>query len=93
MPVVFNEPISFLQRITEYMEYSELLEKASTCEDPVDRLKFISAFAVSAISSNFERLGKPFNPLLGETFEFDRSLSWCRGPFSDPFQLIALCYQ
>ncbi|XP_062594977.1 oxysterol-binding protein-related protein 2-like [Saccostrea cucullata] len=72
MPVVFNEPISFLQRITEYMEYSELLEKASTCEDPVDRLKFISAFAVSAISSNFERLGKPFNPLLGETFEFDR---------------------
>lgn len=72
MPVVFNEPISFLQRITEYMEYSELLEKASTCEDPVERLKFISAFAVSAISSNFERLGKPFNPLLGETFEFDR---------------------
>lgn len=72
MPVVFNEPISFLQRITEYMEYSELLENACLCNDPVDRLKYISAFAASAISSNFERLGKPFNPLLGETFEFNR---------------------
>lgn len=39
MPVVFNEPISFLQRITEYMEYSELLENACLCNDPVDRLK------------------------------------------------------
>lgn len=34
--------------------------------------QYISAFAASAISSNFERLGKPFNPLLGETFEFNR---------------------
>lgn len=39
MPVVFNEPISFLQRITEYMEYSELLDNACLCNDPVDRLK------------------------------------------------------
>lgn len=27
-------------------------------------------FAVSALASNWERLGKPFNPLLGETFEY-----------------------
>jgi hypothetical protein len=39
MPVVFNEPLSFLQRITEYMEYADLLEKACGCNDPVDRLK------------------------------------------------------
>lgn len=29
-------------------------------------------FAVSALASNWERLGKPFNPLLGETFELQR---------------------
>ena len=30
------------------------------------------AFAVSSFSSNYGRLGKPFNPLLGETFELVR---------------------
>lgn len=30
-------------------------------------------FAVSALASNWERLGKPFNPLLGETYELVRS--------------------
>lgn len=31
-----------------------------------------TAFAVSALASNWERLGKPFNPLLGETYELER---------------------
>ena len=39
MPVVFNEPLSFLQRVVEYMEYAELIEKASNCNDPVERLE------------------------------------------------------
>ncbi|VDP75580.1 unnamed protein product, partial [Schistosoma mattheei] len=29
----------------------------------------VSAFAVSSMSSNAGRIGKPFNPLLGETYE------------------------
>ncbi|KXJ05174.1 Oxysterol-binding protein-related protein 1, partial [Exaiptasia diaphana] len=33
---------------------------------------YIAAFAVSATSSNLERVGKPFNPLLGETYELVR---------------------
>ena len=33
---------------------------------------FVLAFAVSALASNWERLGKPFNPLLGETYELER---------------------
>ncbi|XP_055528806.1 oxysterol-binding protein-related protein 2 isoform X1 [Wyeomyia smithii] len=72
MPVVFNEPLSFLQRMTEYMEYAKLLRIASEQPDPVERLKYVSAFAVSALASNWERLGKPFNPLLGETYELTR---------------------
>ncbi|XP_059473357.1 oxysterol-binding protein-related protein 2 isoform X3 [Neocloeon triangulifer] len=72
MPVIFNEPLSFLQRMVEYMEYSRLLRTAAEQEDPVDRMKYVAAFAVSALSSNWDRLGKPFNPLLGETYELER---------------------
>lgn len=72
MPVHFNEPLSFLQRMVEYMEYSHLLRLASEQSDPVDRMKHIAAFAVSALACNWDRLGKPFNPLLGETFELER---------------------
>lgn len=38
MPVIFNEPLSFLQRMTEYMEYAKLLRIASEQDDPVDRM-------------------------------------------------------
>ncbi|KAG1706624.1 Oxysterol-binding protein-related protein 2 [Nymphon striatum] len=72
MPVVLNEPLSFLQRLSEYMEYSYLLTTANQCDDPVMRIEYVTAFAVSALASNWERLGKPFNPLLGETFELQR---------------------
>ncbi|XP_013420146.1 oxysterol-binding protein-related protein 2-like [Lingula anatina] len=77
MPVIFNEPLSFLQRLTEYMEYHFLLETANNCDDPVDRIQYVTAFAVSASGSNWDRLGKPFNPLLGETYEYVREdLGW-----------------
>ncbi|KAL1123280.1 hypothetical protein AAG570_002366 [Ranatra chinensis] len=72
MPVVFNEPLSFLQRMVEYMEYAHLLRNASEQPDPVLRMQYVCAFAVSALASNWDRLGKPFNPLLGETYELER---------------------
>ncbi|XP_041466653.1 oxysterol-binding protein-related protein 1-like isoform X3 [Lytechinus variegatus] len=72
MPVVFNEPLSFLQRCCEYIEHAHLLLKASMSDDPVDRMKFVTAFVVSASASNVDRFGKPFNPLLGETYELTR---------------------
>lgn len=49
MPVHFNEPLSFLQRMIEYMEYSQLLRLASEQDNPVDRMKYVAAFAVSSI--------------------------------------------
>ncbi|XP_017090234.2 oxysterol-binding protein-related protein 2 [Drosophila bipectinata] len=72
MPVMLNEPLSFLQRLCEYMEYAQLLTEAALQEHPADRMKYVAAFAVSALASNWERLGKPFNPLLGETYELQR---------------------
>ncbi|XP_032421576.1 oxysterol-binding protein-related protein 1-like isoform X1 [Xiphophorus hellerii] len=72
MPVIFNEPLSFLQRITEYMEHTYLIHRANAAADSVERMKCVAAFAVSAVASQWERTGKPFNPLLGETYELIR---------------------
>lgn len=72
MPIVFNEPLSFLQRVVEYMEYSSLILQAINCDCPIRRHELVTAFAVSATASNWERLGKPFNPMLGETYELNR---------------------
>ncbi|XP_046534751.1 oxysterol-binding protein-related protein 2 [Equus quagga] len=72
MPIAFNEPLSFLQRITEYMEHVYLIHKASRQPQPLDRMQSVAAFAVSAVASQWERTGKPFNPLLGETYELIR---------------------
>ncbi|XP_071773109.1 oxysterol-binding protein-related protein 1-like isoform X1 [Centroberyx gerrardi] len=72
MPVIFNEPLSFLQRLTEYMEHTYLIHQANASTDSVERMKCVAAFAVSAVGSQWERTGKPFNPLLGETYELIR---------------------
>lgn len=78
MPVNFNEPISMLQRLTEDYEYSELLDQAAKCSDPCEQLAYVAAFAISSYSTTSNRIGKPFNPLLGETYECDRTddLGW-----------------
>ncbi|PVU98704.1 hypothetical protein BB560_000576 [Smittium megazygosporum] len=72
VPVFFNEPLSFLQRFTEDLEYSNLLDIASKVPKSSDRTMLVAAFAISNYSSTFGRIAKPFNPLLGETFEYVR---------------------
>ncbi|XP_055598149.1 oxysterol-binding protein 1 isoform X2 [Uranotaenia lowii] len=78
MPVNFNEPLSMLQRLTEDFEYSEILDKAAQCKDTCEQLAYVTAFTVSSYSTTSNRTGKPFNPLLGETYECDRTddLGW-----------------
>ena len=70
IPVNFSEPISMLQRLAEDLEYADLLYLASVAEDPLMRLQYAAAFAVSPYASTDGRISKPFNPLLGETFEY-----------------------
>ncbi|XP_049904735.1 oxysterol-binding protein-related protein 6 isoform X5 [Epinephelus moara] len=70
MPVELNEPLNTLQRMCEELEYSELLDKAAETEDPFERMVLVAAFAISGYSSTYYRAGsKPFNPLLGESYE------------------------
>ncbi|XP_042297239.1 oxysterol-binding protein 2 isoform X4 [Sceloporus undulatus] len=72
MPINFNEPLSMLQRLTEDLEYHELLDKAVKCESSTEQMCFVAAFSVSSYSTTVHRTAKPFNPLLGETYELDR---------------------
>lgn len=75
MPVSSNEPLSLLQRAAEIMEYPDVLDKATGCSDAVERLIYVTAFAISALSPNRVReraIRKPFNPMLGETYELVR---------------------
>ncbi|KAJ4254323.1 hypothetical protein NW762_009915 [Fusarium torreyae] len=72
LPVSFNEPTSLLYRAGEDMEYADLLDLAADRADSIERLIYVAAFAASEYASTIGRVAKPFNPLLGETFEYVR---------------------
>lgn len=84
MPVSTNEPTSMLQAVAEQMEYAQLLDKAVAQKTPLDRLLYVTAFAVSQFSSHRAKeraVRKPFTPLLGETFELVRTTQEVPGGF------------
>lgn len=72
LPVSFNEPTSLLQRLTEDIEYNNLLNIACQYDDSTLRMIYVATFAATEYSSTIDRIAKPFNPLLGETFEYAR---------------------
>lgn len=72
VPVYFNEPLSFLQRFSEDLSYNSLITTASNTEDSCLRLGYIASFIVSSYTSSDCRTMKPFNPLLGETFDLEK---------------------
>ncbi|KAI2652953.1 Oxysterol-binding protein-related protein 3 [Labeo rohita] len=70
MPVQLNEPLNTLQRLCEEVEYCHLLDTAANTHDAHMRMVYIAAFAISAYACSLTRAGgKPFNPVLGETYE------------------------
>lgn len=77
-PVNFAEPLSMLQRLTEDYEYASILDQAAGISEPGEQMAHVAAYAVSCYGSSVDRTGKPFNPLLHETFECDRTqdLGW-----------------
>ncbi|URD73631.1 Oxysterol-binding protein [Musa troglodytarum] len=74
LPVYFNEPLSSLQKCFEELEYSYLIDRAyewGKKGNGLMRILNVAAFAVSGYASTDGRTCKPFNPLLGETYEAD----------------------
>ncbi|OWM66782.1 hypothetical protein CDL15_Pgr010435 [Punica granatum] len=68
LPVLIFEPMTMIQKMAELMEYSHLLDKADECEDPYMRLVYATSWAISVYYA-YQRTWKPFNPILGETYE------------------------
>ena len=69
IPIYFNEPHSALQSIVSFVEYKSQFEKAYKTKNSALKTGYVlSAFfmiLVNAANTN----KKPFNPLLGETYE------------------------
>lgn len=68
LPVIIFEPMTMLQKMAELMEYCHLLDQADQCEDPYLRLVYAASWAISVYYA-YQRTWKPFNPILGETYE------------------------
>lgn len=48
------------------------MNNAAACSSTLEEAAFVAAFAASSYESTAIRVNKPFNPMLGETFECDR---------------------
>lgn len=69
LPIKVFEPKTQLERDIEWWCYApKYLKKAGDEIDPVESLKQVTAFVLSALYLSTEQL-KPFNPYLGETFQ------------------------
>jgi hypothetical protein len=69
MPVYFNEPLSMCQKLAETVEYNEVLDRAAQETDPLRRMAYVAIYNISRYAHMADRSTKPFNPLLGETYE------------------------
>jgi len=72
IPVSYNEPTSFIMRVAESTLHNYLLKIADQVysQDPDLALLYVSAYSLSSFAVAAQRVSKPFNPLLGETFEY-----------------------
>ena len=72
LPIFLNEPLSLLHKTAECYSLGGIKKVFNQNISPVDRLEILAAnFAVTQSSHSY-RTYKPFNPLLGETFEMRR---------------------
>lgn len=69
LPIWAFEPTTFLQRMAEPYAFVDFLNKAAETSDPIERLANLATWSVAMLSLT-ERSGKPFNPILGETYEY-----------------------
>ena len=69
VPVYFNDPMNILQKCATSMEYVDLLDGAVAHPDSLKRLAIVAAYVITNLTCLERNSTKPFNPLLGETFE------------------------
>lgn len=71
LPVILNEPLSGLQRACELEGLGHpMFEKAAKLDDSIMRASLYCVGLFTGFSSTRVRKRKPFNAMLGETFEY-----------------------
>lgn len=80
LPVAVAEPLNALQRSSEFMINFDLLDVFNrgkylnnfkdSPNESCKRLAHATLFCICMYSNQINRLRKPFNPILGETYEF-----------------------
>jgi hypothetical protein len=69
LPVRIFEPRTNLERVCDLMLYAPtFLNVAYAQSEPLERFKYVMTFAVAGLHHSIGQL-KPFNPILGETFQ------------------------
>ena len=77
VPITFNEPIGLIQKAAAGMEYNHIIEQAiqvnigSDFDNKCKRMAMLAIYFVTIPGVCEKSAAKPFNPLLGETFEFE----------------------
>ncbi len=70
MPVIISEPLTLLQRGAESLNLEEhLVQKAAKTPDQYRRLATVIAHNLCQFIATKYRVKKPFNSMLGETYE------------------------
>lgn len=52
LPVNFNEPLSFIQRLTECLEYSHLIDEAAKLDNPADQVNRFMIYRISLLGTD-----------------------------------------
>lgn len=69
LPIRIFEPRSMLDRYSSVFKSAPiLLKKAASCKEALERFKYVIIFGISGLLNSAGQL-KPFNPMLGETWE------------------------
>ncbi|WKX94527.1 hypothetical protein Q1695_011647 [Nippostrongylus brasiliensis] len=72
VPITHYEPLTAIQLLCDELRSVNLLEKACSKTTPEEKMVYVSAFAISPYLNSCGRFRKFFNPLLGETYEYEQ---------------------
>ncbi|KAG2433146.1 hypothetical protein HYH02_012847 [Chlamydomonas schloesseri] len=68
-PVNIFEPRSYLEKLADVWVYPRYLTAAAQATDPVERMKLVTTWFIAGLHHAFANWRKPFNPILGETWQ------------------------
>eukprot|EP00891_Asterochloris_glomerata_P004009 jgi/Astpho2/4009/Aster-01170 len=69
LPVKMFSPRSYLEKLADEWLHPTFLRRAALAADPVERMKLLVCWFVAGLQHVYEDFRKPFNPILGETWQ------------------------